>query len=75
MITEKFSPPERQKLRKVLEPYGAIKDCADKTGIHRTTIARLLKTGEASMVVVAKLRLFMGGFASRLFVDELDQAA
>jgi|GEM_PF-2073118 len=75
MITEKFSPPERRKLRKVLEPYGAIKDCADKTGIHRTTIARLLKTGEASMVVVAKLRLFLGGFASRMFVDELDQAA
>lgn len=68
-MTEKFLPAERRRLRKLLEPYGAIKDCADKTGIHRSTIARALKTGEASGMVMIRIRNYIDGFSSRMFVD------
>ncbi len=68
-MTQKFSPAELRKMKKVLEPYGAIKDCSDKTNIHRTTIARALKTGAASDAVVHKMRLYLNGFASRMFIE------
>lgn len=59
MITEKFSPEEKRRLCKRLELYGTIADCAARTGIHRSTIARVLKTGEASSSIVGKLREYL----------------
>jgi predicted DNA-binding protein (UPF0251 family) len=56
MITEKLKPTEMKRLRSRLEQYGTITDCAQKTGIHRTTIARILKMGECTVVVANKLR-------------------
>lgn len=60
MITEKLKPAEMKRLRGRLEQYGTITDCAQKTGIHRTTIARILKTGECTVVVANKLRTWLG---------------
>lgn len=60
MITEKFTPTEMRLLRRRLEQYGTIKDCAQKTGVHRTTIARILKTGECTALVAGKLREYLG---------------
>jgi|GEM_PF-4362716 hypothetical protein len=59
MITEKLKPAEMKRLRGRLEQYGTITDCAQKTGIHRTTIARILKTGECTVVVANKLRTWL----------------
>ncbi|RYE23218.1 MAG: hypothetical protein EOP51_11200 [Sphingobacteriales bacterium] len=59
MITEKFLPAERRLLNRRLQLYGTIADCAARTGIHRSTIARVLKTGEASQTTIDKLRLYM----------------
>lgn len=59
MITEKFLPAERRLLAKRLELYGTIADCAARTGIHRSTIARVLKTGEGSQTIISKLREYM----------------
>lgn len=59
MITEKLKPAEMKRLRGRLEQYGTITNCAQKTGIHRTTIARILKTGECTVVVANKLRAWM----------------
>jgi hypothetical protein len=75
MITEKISNTEKRKLKKLLEPYGAIKDCASKTGVHRTTIARVLKTGEASGDIVQKIRVYLSGFASRMFIEPATREA
>lgn len=69
MTTEKFSITEKQMLRKRLQGYGAKKDCSTKTGIHRSTITRVLKTGEATTPVISKLRLFIKTSASRVFVE------
>lgn len=59
MITEKMLPAERRLLSKRLEMYGTIADCAARTGIHRSTIARVLKTGEASQTIISKLREYL----------------
>jgi len=59
MTTEKFSPAELRLLRRRLSAYGTIKTCCEHTGIHRTTINRLLKTGEASDAVAQKLRGYL----------------
>lgn len=59
MITEKLLPTERRLLSKRLEMYGTIADCSMRTGIHRSTIARVLKTGEASQIVIGKLREYL----------------
>ena len=59
MITEKLKPAEMKRLRGRLEQYGTITDCGQKTGIHRTTIARILKTGECTVVVANKLRSWL----------------
>lgn len=70
MITQKFSRDETRKLKKLLSPYGAIKECCEKTGIHRSTISRILKTGEATSIVVVKMRSYLDGFTSRMFVEQ-----
>lgn len=75
MITEKFSRKEIKQLKKQLEPYGAIKDCCEKTGVHRSTISRVLKTGEATEQVARKLKIYMQRFISRLFIEGLERAA
>ncbi len=59
MNTEKFLPAELRLLRRKLSAYGTIKTCCEYTGIHRTTINRLLKTGEASGAVMQKLRVYL----------------
>jgi hypothetical protein len=59
MITEKMLPAERRLLSKRLELYGTIADCSMRTGIHRSTIARVVKTGEGSQTVIAKLREYL----------------
>ncbi len=69
MITEKFSITERTQLRAVLEGYGAIKDCAEKTGIHRCTISRVLKTGEATAPVIGKLRIYLQAINMHMYVE------
>lgn len=69
MITEKFSITERTQLRAVLEGYGAIKDCAEKTGIHRCTISRVLKTGEATTPVISKLRIYLQAINMHMYVE------
>lgn len=69
MMTEKFSIAEKQLLEEKLKSYGAKKDCADKTGIHRCTISRILKTGEATTPIISKLRIFIKASASRVFVE------
>lgn len=69
MITEKFSPAEKKKLKQRLSRYGAIKHCAEKTGIHRSTIARVLKTGEATTDIVLRMRNYIGGFVSRMYLE------
>ncbi len=70
MLTEKFSITEKHLLRKRLQGYGAKTDCATKTGIHRSTISRVLKTGEATTPVAEKLRQFIKASASRVFVEQ-----
>ena len=70
MITEKFSKKEQKKINKALKLYGAIKDCSDKTGVHRCTISRVMKTGVASEPIALKLRNYIDGFRSRLFLEE-----
>jgi hypothetical protein len=69
MITEKFSKKERKEMQAALKRYGAIQDCADITGVHRSTITRVVKTGEASMPVAEKIRDYLNGFNSRLFME------
>jgi hypothetical protein len=69
MITEKFLPAERRVLGKRLELYGTIADCAARTGIHRSTIARVLKTGEASQTIITKLREYLKN-ESKLEISE-----
>ena len=69
MKTEFFSAPEKRNLRQKLAQYGAIKECAAQTGIHRSTIARVLKTGEATGAVLEKMRDYMRG-ESKVFVEE-----
>lgn len=69
MITEKFLPAERRLLAKRLELYGTIADCAARTGIHRSTIARILKTGEATGTVAEKIRRYLRG-ESKVFIEE-----
>jgi len=69
MITEKFSITERRQLRTKLEGYGAIKDCADKTGVHRCTISRVLKTGEATTPVINKLRIYLQAIQIHVYVE------
>ena len=59
MITEKFLPAEHKQLKKRLECYGTITHCAFHTGIHRSTIARIVKTGEGSSDIIQKLREWM----------------
>ena len=70
MITEKFSADERRRLRKMLARYGAIKECCNQTGLLRTTISRVLKTRAATDEVIIKLRDYMDGFMSRMFVEQ-----
>jgi hypothetical protein len=69
MKTKKFSQWELNRLKKQLEPRGSISDCAQKTGVHRTTITRVLKIGQATEDVVEKLVVYMDGFRSRLFME------
>ncbi|HLO70290.1 MAG TPA: hypothetical protein VK167_05445 [Flavipsychrobacter sp.] len=69
MLTEKFSITERAQLRATLEAYGAIKDCAEKTGIHRCTISRVLKTGEATTPVISKLRIYLQAINMHVYVE------
>lgn len=69
MLTEKFSITERAQLRATLEAYGAIKDCAEKTGIHRCTISRVLKIGEATSPIVHKLRIYMQAVNIHVYVE------
>lgn len=73
MITEKFSGAEKRKLKKLLSYYGAIKDCCEKTGVHRSTISRVLKIGESTTEVALKLRNYLQGFSSRLFIEPMDK--
>ncbi|HEY1032873.1 MAG TPA: hypothetical protein VGD89_13945 [Flavipsychrobacter sp.] len=68
MITEKFSTREQRKLRNRLAMYGTIAHCARQTGIHRSTITRVLTTGIATAPVVQKLRLYISD-KSRVFVE------
>ncbi len=75
MITEKFSPAEKRKLRMRLQPYGAIKECADRTGLHRSTIARVLRTGEATTDVVNRMRNYMDGFISTMYIETTHKEA
>ncbi|OSZ79163.1 hypothetical protein CAP35_13185 [Chitinophagaceae bacterium IBVUCB1] len=70
MTTEKFSATEKHQLRKCLQGYGAKQDCATKAGIHRSTITRVLKTGEATTTIARKLRQYIQATASRVFVEE-----
>lgn len=70
MKTEFFSAPEKRNLKQKLAQYGAIKECAEQTGIHRTTIARILKTGEATQAVIEKMRDYLRG-ESKVFVEEV----
>jgi DNA invertase Pin-like site-specific DNA recombinase len=69
MRTEIFSKTEKQAMKRKLAQYGAIKECAEQTGIHRTTIARILKTGEATEEVAEKMRNYLKG-ESRVFLEE-----
>ncbi len=69
MLTEKFSIAEKHQLHKRLQGYGAKTDCATKTGIHISTLARVLKTGEATTPVAEKLRRFISASASRVFIE------
>jgi plasmid maintenance system antidote protein VapI len=69
MITEKFSKTEKKKLKLRLGKYGAIKQCADKTGIHRSTITRILKTGEATADIALRMRNYIDGFVSRMYLE------
>lgn len=73
MITEKFSEKEKRRLKKLLKQYGAIKACSEKTGIHRSTIARVLKIGEATSEIALRLRDYLQGFSSRLFIEPVDK--
>ncbi len=68
-MTEKFSKEEKRQIKLKLECYGAIKDCSEKTGIHRSTIQRLLKSGEASQQVANKLRNYVGCLNTKLFIE------
>lgn len=69
MITEKFSAAEKKKMKLRLSKYGAIKQCADKTGIHRTTIARILKSGKATAGIALRMRNYIAGFVSRMYLE------
>ena len=68
MKTENFSNTEKKALKQRLGHYGAIKECAEQTGIHRSTISRLLKTGEATAGVLQKIRRFLSG-ESKVFIE------
>jgi DNA invertase Pin-like site-specific DNA recombinase len=69
MITEKFSPKEQKKMKEMLKRYGAIQDCANKTGVHRSTVTRAIKLGEASLPVAIKMRIYLSGFSSKLYME------
>ena len=69
MKTENFSKPEKQSLKRRLAQYGAIRQCAEQTGIHRSTIARILKTGEATGTIAEKIRRYLRG-ESKVFIEE-----
>jgi len=69
MKTENFSKSEKQSLKRRLAQYGAIRECALQTGIHRSTIARILKTGAATETVLEKMRQYLRG-ESKVFVEE-----
>lgn len=68
MKTEIFSKSERQAMKRKLSHYGAIKECSEQTGIHRTTVARILKTGEATEEVADKMRDYLKG-ESKVFIE------
>ena len=69
MITEKFSMKEKKLMKQMLKQRGVIQDCANKTGVHRTTVTRAIKLGEASMPVALKMRIYLKGFPSKLYVE------
>ncbi len=70
ILTEKFSISEKHLLQRKLGNNVAMKDCAQKTGIRRATLARLLKTGEARPATMHRLRIYLYTLPVRVFIED-----
>lgn len=70
MITEKFSTTEQALLQERLHSYGAKAECVRLTGVKYATIQKVLQTGEASPMVLNKLRLYIKPIPTRVFIEE-----
>lgn len=57
-VVKRIEPQTLRNWRKYFSQYGTIQKAQNSTGIHRTTIARLLKDGSATELVVEKLESY-----------------
>lgn len=59
MITETLTTKERRKLRVYLDIRGTQAYMSRHTGIHRTTINRIVKKGHGTSDTISTIRLFL----------------
>lgn len=48
-----------KKLKKKIEPWGAMQDLCEKSKVHRTTIRRLVLSGWADESTIEKIKPFL----------------
>lgn len=60
LVTKTITKASRRRLGALIKPYGALSELAETAGVHRTTIVRLVKHGEAINTIIEKLEKAIG---------------